>query len=157
MAAKHFTDTRGIGMATTAIAFKPEDCVAVLEALNVKQMPRIWSLGDMMVMLRSGQAGPIRRTLQAQGISFNYASYGNSTAMSPGQAGQVRYGHDGTEMHLNLVPDPQLAAIYSRQLPGENALDDVNRMRICFVCCGQDSWDDREANGQMHKMRLLLT
>lgn len=144
-------------MATTVIAFKVDDCVAVLDALNIKQMPRIWSLGEMMVILRSGLAGKTVSPLQDAGISFNYASYARSDSMSPVSAGQVRYGHDGTELVLNLVPDVQLAAVYNRHLPGENALDDIVRLRVCYVCCGQDSWQNREAHGQMHKMRLLLT
>lgn len=144
-------------MTTTAIAFKSDDCVAVLEALEIRKMPRIWSLGDLTVLLVSGQAGPKGRALQARGISFNYASYGNNSTMRPAQAGQCRYGPDGEVFFINLVPDPQLAAIYNKYLPGEHSLDDVQRMRICFVCCGQDSWDNREENGQMHKMRLLLT
>ena len=144
-------------MATTAIGFKPDDCVAVLEALNIRKMPRIWSCGDMMVLLVSGNAGPVGRQLMAAGISFNYASYSIKESMTANQAGQYRYGHDGTEMYTNLVPDPQLAAIYNRSLPGENAMDDVTRFRICHVCCGQEPWDDREANGQMHKLRILLS
>jgi hypothetical protein len=144
-------------MATTAIGFKPDDCVAVLEALNIRKMPRIWSCGDMMVLLVSGNVSPIRLTLQAAGISFNYACFPVKDSMSANQRGQFRYGHDGTIMHSNLVPDPQLAAIYSQYLPGETSMDDVTRFRICYVCCGQDSWDDREEHGQMHKLRNLLS
>jgi hypothetical protein len=154
---KLLADTGGFGMATTAVGFKPDDCVAVLEALNIRKMPRIWSCGDMMVLLVSGHAGQVCRTLQAQGISFNYATYPVKDSMHANQAGQVRYGHDGTDMNTNLVPDPQLAAIYNRSLPGESAMDDVTRFRICHVCCGQEPWDDREANGQMHKLRALLS
>lgn len=144
-------------MATTAIGFKPDDCVAVLEALNIRKMPRIWSCGDMMVLLVSGQAGKVGKPLQAAGLSFNYATYPVKESMAASQAGQVRYGHDGTEMYSNLVPDPQLAGVYSRFLPGDSVVDDVTRFRICHVCCGQEPWDDREANGQMHKLRNLLS
>lgn len=144
-------------MATTAIGFKPDDCVAVLEALNIRKMPRIWSCGDMMVLLVSSQAGPVGRALKAAGISFNYATYTVKDSMCALQRGQVRYGHDGTEMHSNLHTDPQLAAVYERFLPGDSVVDDVMRFRICHVCCGQEPWDDREANGQMHKLRNLLT
>lgn len=144
-------------MATTAIGFKPDDCVAVLEALNIRKMPRIWSCGDMMVLLVSGLASSVRQQLQAAGISFNYASYPVKDSMRANQAGQLRYGHDGTIMHSNLVPDPQLAGVYSHFLPGDSVVDDVMRFRICHVCCGQEPWDDREANGQMHKLRNLLS
>lgn len=144
-------------MTTTAIGFKPDDCVAVLEALNIRKMPRIWSCGDMMVLLVSGHAAPVRHQLQEVGISFNYATYPVKDSMSASARGQVRYGHDGTELHSNLVPDPQLAAVYNRSLPGEQSMDDVMRFRVCFVCCGQEPWDDREANGQMHKLRNLLS
>lgn len=145
-------------MAKTYFAFKPDDCVAVLEALSVKNMPStLRTIGDMMVVARNGQAGKLARLLEDQGISFNYASYAQVNSMSATQAGQVRYGHDGTVQFANLVPDPQLAAIYNLHLPTENYIDDKERLRLCFVCCGQESWDDREENGQMHKMRLLLT
>lgn len=144
-------------MATTAIGFKPDDCVAVLTALNIRKMPRIWSCGDMMVLLLSGFAGQPARTLQAAGLSFNYASYPKKESMYANQAGQVRYGHDGTEMFSNLVPDPGLASVYEKYLPRERDMDDVTRFRICHVCCGQEPWDDREANGQMHKLRNLLS
>jgi hypothetical protein len=149
--------TRYYTVATTAIGFKPDDCVAVLEALNIRKMPRIWSCGDMMVLLVSVQGGPVRDALWAAGISFNYACFPVKDSMSANQRGQFRYGHDGTIMHSNLVPDPGLAAVYERYLPRERGMDDVTRYRICHVCCGQESWDDREANGQMHKLRNLLT
>lgn len=145
------------GMATTAIGFKPDDCVAVLVALNIRKMPRIWSCGDMMVLLVSGHAGKVCPELKAAGLSFNYATYPVKDSMQANQSGQVRYGHDGTEMYSNLVPDPQLAGVYNRFLPGDSVLDDVMRFRICHVCCGQESWEDREANGQMYKLRNLLT
>lgn len=144
-------------MATTAIGFKSDDCVAVLEALNIRKMPRIWECGDMTVLLLSGQAGKIGKALQAAGLSFNYATYPVKDSMSASQRGQVRYGHDGTELFSNLYPDPQLAAVYERFLPRESSMDDVTRFRICYVCCGQEPWDDREANGQMHKLRNLLS
>ena len=157
-AAKHFADTWGTSVATTFFAFHPEDRVAVLEALDVKNMPStLRTVGDLMVVSRNGQAGKLARLLEDRGISFNYASYTWAQSMSAMQAGQVRYGHDGTVQFTNLVPDPQMAALYNRNLPGEDLLDDIQRIRICFVCCGQESWNDREANGQMHKMRLLLT
>lgn len=144
-------------MATTVIGFKPDDCVAVLTALNIRKMPRIWSCGDMMVLLVSGHAGQVCRALQAAGLSFNYASYPVKGSMYANQSGQVRYGHDGTELYSNLVADPQLAGVYSRFLPGDAAIDDVTRFRVCHVCCGQEPWKDREANGQMHKLRNLLS
>lgn len=144
-------------MATTAIGFKPDDCVAVLEALNIRKMPRIWSCGDMMVLLVSGNAAKVNKPLQAAGISYNYATYAVANTMHASQSGQVRYGHDGTLMSLNLVPSPELAAVYNRHLPNETSLDDVNRFRICHACCGQDSWQNREENGQMHKLRNLLS
>lgn len=157
-AAKHFADTWGDPMATTFFAFQPDDCVAVLEALDVKQMPgTLRTVGDLMVVSRGGKTGDLVVLLMAQGISFNYARYAWADSMSASQAGQVRYGHDGTSQFTNLVPDPQMAALYNRALPGEDLLDDIQRTRICFVCCGQESWDGREENGQMYKMRLLLT
>ncbi|AXC36518.1 hypothetical protein HOT57_gp74 [Pseudomonas phage phCDa] len=145
-------------MATTFFAFHPDDCVEVLEALDVKRMPSVLrTVGDLMVLFRSGQAGKLTQLLEDRGISFNYASYAWAQSMSASQAGQVRFGHDGTVQLTNLVPDPQMSALYNRNLPGEELLDDIQRIRICFVCCGQEPWDDREANGQMHRMRLLLT
>lgn len=144
-------------MATTVIGFKSEDCVAVLEALNIRKMPRIWSLSDMMVLVLSGYAGKPCNALQAQGISFNYASFPVKGSMAASQRGQIRYGHDGTLMSLNLIPDPQLAELYNKNLPGESSLDDSERFRICLVCCGQEPWEGREENGQMHKLRNLLT
>lgn len=157
-AAKFLADTWGNDMATTYFAFKPDDCVAVLEALNVKNMPKILhTVGDMMVLARTEQPGKLAKLLEDQGISFNYASYAWADSMSATQAGQVRYGHDGTTQFLNLGYDPNIAAVYERFLPREHVIDDVQRLRLCFVCCGQDSWDNREAHGQMRKMRLLLT
>ncbi|MBO6276784.1 MAG: hypothetical protein J6N20_05030 [Pseudomonas sp.] len=145
-------------MATTYFAFHPDDCVEVLEALDVKQMPSVLrTVGDLMVLARSGQAEKLAKLLEDRGISFNYASYAWAQSMSPKRAGQIRYGHDGTTSDFNLVPDPQMAALYNRNLPGEELLDDIQRLRICYVCCGQESWDNRQENGQMHKMRLLLT
>lgn len=144
-------------MATTAIGFKPDDCTAVLEALNIRKMPRIWSCGDMMVLLVSGKAGPVGTALKGAGLSFNYATYFVKDSLTASSAGQFRYGHDGTPIHSNLVPDMQLAAVYERHLPRDNVMDDVMRFRVCFVCCGQEPWDDREANGQMHKLRNLLS
>lgn len=144
-------------MATTAIGFKPDDCTAVLEALNIRKMPRIWSCGDMMVLLVSGHAGQVCRALQADGLSFNYATYPVKDSMHANQAGQVRYGHDGTEMFSNLIPNMEMAAVYELFLPDDSVVDDVLRYRICHVCSGQEPWDDREANGQMHKLRNLLS
>ena len=144
-------------MATTAIAFKSDDCVAVLEALGVRKMPRIWNLGDLMVILRSGLTKETTQALQDQGISFNFARYPWANGMTPSGAGQCRYGPDGEMYFINLVPDVQLVGIYNRYLPGEDSLSDTDRLKICHVCCGQDSWDSRLENGQMHKMRLLLT
>lgn len=145
-------------MATTYFAFKPDDCVEVLEALNVKRMPSVLrTVGDLMVLSRGGQGNVLMELLENRGISFNYATYAWADSMSAKRAGQVRYGHDGTIQYTSLIPDPQLAAIYNQSLPGECELDDVQRLRVCYVCCGQDSWDNREEHGQMHKMRLLLT
>lgn len=144
-------------MSTTYFAFKEEDTVEVLKALDVRQMPKIWSLGDLWVLSRSGPAVLKVEALKAAGLSFNYASYNAKTSMTAAVSGQIRYGHDGTDMDSHLVPDIQLAAMYNKHLPGENVLDDVVRMRICYVCCGQQSWEGRSENGQMHKLRLFLT
>lgn len=145
-------------MATTFFAFHPDDCVVVLQALDVNRMPStLRTVGDLMVLSRGGKTAVLVRLLEDQGISFNYARYAWANSMSAIQAGQVRYGHDGTVQLTNLVPDPMMAALYSMHLPREHLLDDTERTRICFVCCGQESWDNREENGQMHKMRLLLT
>lgn len=147
----------GYDMVSTYIAFKEDDMVAVLEALEVRQMPQVWYLGDMCVMSRSGPAVLKVESLRAAGVSFNYASYNTKESMVPAKAGQIRFGHDGTEMDQNLVPDPPMAAVYSKFLPGENRLNDTERLRICYVCCGQSDWETRHANGQMHKMRRLLS
>lgn len=144
-------------MPTIALGFLEEDTVPVLEALGVKKMPRIWRLNDMTVLLVSGKWSEKLRLLGAAGISYNYAVFMTPTCMSPRLAGQVRYGHDGTENDQNLVPDPGLASMYGRLLPGDSVIDDTTRLRICYVCCGQDSWHNRIEHGEMHKLRLLLT
>ena len=144
-------------MATTVIAFRPADRVAVLDALGIHRMPRIWACGDMQVLALSSATNKVLDALEINGISFNYATFPVKGSMSANSRGQVRYGHDGTVLHTNLVPDHTLAGVYSQSLPVEKVMDDVTRYRICFVCCGQDSWDNREENGQMHKMRNLLS
>src|SRR5216117_285045 len=101
-------------MVSTYIAFIEEDMVDVLEALEVRQMPQIWYLGKFCVMPRSGPAVLKVEALMEAGISFNYANYNLKTSMTPAKAGQLRYGHDGTEMHINLVPNPELAAAFNR-------------------------------------------
>lgn len=144
-------------MVTTFIAFIEEDTVEVLTALEVKQMPKIWHLGELGVIERSGPAVLKVEALMAAGISFNYASYNVKDSLTPAKHGQVRYGHDGTEMHFNLVPDHQLIHQYDQELRFRTGLDIVARTRITHVCSGQDSWGGRIENGQMHKLRLLLT
>lgn len=146
-----------VPMPSTVIAFKDDDFVAVLTALGVKQnTPHLWSAGDMWVIQRSGSAGKFCGLLKEQGLSFNYAEFIDGKTMSARQRGQQRYGHDGTEMHSNLFPDPEMAAVYDRFLPREDRLDDVMRFRICLVCCGQEPWDGKTENGQMYKLRQLL-
>lgn len=155
--AEPFAIKWGYGMTTTVIAFKPDDCVAVLEALGIRRMPRTWVCGDMRVVSLSGSATAILFDLEKAGISFNYAAFPVKDSMSANARGQVRYGHDGTVMRSNLVPDVGLAGLYSQSLPGESVIDDTTRYRICYVCCGQESWDNREEHGQMHKLRNLLS
>lgn len=147
----------GYGMATTMVAFKPDDLVAVLEALSIHRMPRVWLCGDMRVLALSSGSNKVIDALTLQGISFNFATFPHKESMSASARGQVRYGHDGTVMYLNLIPDPGLAGVYSQSLLNDDKMDDVTRLRICVVCCGQESWEDREANGQMHKLRNLLS
>lgn len=144
-------------MANTVIAFKPDDCVAVLEALGIHRMPKTWVCGDMQILSLSGSSAGILYRLKSAGISFNFASFPVKDSMSANARGQVRYGHDGTVLHANLVPDYVLAGAYGHYLPSELEMDDVTRCRICYVCCGQDSWDNREEYGQMHKLRNLLS
>lgn len=156
-ARKLLADTWGIQMVTTYIAFVEEDTVAVLTALEIKQMPKIWYLGELGVIARSGPAVLKVEALMQQGISFNYTSYNMKDAMVPAKQGEVRYGHDGTALHLNLLTDHNLAYMYTAELMRRTSLEQNERTRIAHVCCGQSSWDDREANGQMYKMRLLLT
>ena len=144
-------------MVTTFIAFIEEDTVEVLTALEVKQMPKIWHLGELGVIERSGPAVLKVEALMAAGISFNYASYNVKDSLTPAKHGQVRYGHDGTEMHFNLVPNPELMHHYSKELLIRTGLDTNQRTRISHVCSGQDTWDNRKENGQMHKLRRLLT
>lgn len=143
-------------MPSTLFAFKESDTNAIIEALG-SSIGYIWHLGDMTVLSRSGAAALKVEALVAAGLSFNYASYNVKSSMSPAVSGQIRYGHDGTSMFSPLVPDLQLSAIYNKFLPGEERLDDTERFRICHVCCGQESWDNREENGQMHKLRNLLS
>lgn len=147
----------GYAMSTTYFAFKEEDTVEMLKALDVRQMLKIWYLGDLCVLSRSGPAVLKVEALKAAGVSFNYASYNAKTSMVPAVSGQVRYGHDGTDMDSHLVPDTQLAYMYNKHLPGDARLDDTERLRITYVCCGQQSWDNRTENGLMHKMRRFLT
>lgn len=144
-------------MTTTVIAFKPDDCVAVLEALGIRRMPKTWVCGDMQTMALSSQSNKVIEALEKAGISFNFAAFPVKDSMSTNSRGQVRYGHDGTVMYSNLVPDIELAGLYGQSLPGESVIDDATRYRICYVCCGQESWDNREENGQMHKLRNLLS
>lgn len=157
MANKIMADTWGFTMVTTYIAFMGEDTVAVLEALEVRQMPNIWHLGELAVISCSGPAVLKVEALQAAGISFNYTSYNTKVALVPAKQGEVRYGHDGTVMQLNLMTDHNLNYLYTAELMCRTSLDQTERTRIAHVCCGQSSWDGRIANGEMHKMRLLLT
>lgn len=157
MANKLMADTWGFIMVTTYIAFVEEDTVSVLEALEVKQMPNIWHLGELAVISRSGPAVLKVEALQAAGISFNYTSYNTKLALVPAKQGEVRYGHDGIALHHNLLTDHSLNYMYTAELMRRTSLDQIERTRIAHVCCGQNSWDNRTANGEMHKLRRLLT
>lgn len=141
----------------TVFGFLTEDLTAVLQALEIKNMPRAWILEDMTALYIGANCRGRCKALESAGISYNYAEFRDKGAMIARQSGQVRYGHDGTLLHHNLVHDLQLMYMYERSLRTVTNLDMPARNRICLVCCGQESWDNREENGQMHKLRNLLS
>ena len=144
-------------MVTTYIAFMEEDTLAVLEALDIRNYPRVWHLGDLAVLSRSGPAALKIEALHAAGISFNYTGYNTKTAKIPAVQGVIRYGHDGTVMSANLLADRDLMGMYTAELHRRSRLDDEEVSRVAHVCSAMNSWDNRTEHGQMRRMRLLLS
>lgn len=145
------------GKVQTIFGFLSEDLGRVLEIFEMPFMPAVVVMDDMTVISVTVDCRHRCNLLDAAGISYNYAEFRNAGSMTARQSGQVRYGHDGTLLHSNLVHDLQLMHLYDLYLRTSTGLDIAMRNRVCLVCCGQESWDNREENGQMHKMRNLLS
>ena len=144
-------------MSATYICFIREDYAAVLEALQIAGSRHIWDVDNMRVMRINKNSFALWGILQDAGISHNFAEYTHSSTGTPKYAGQIRFGHDGTRILCPLVPDLNLACAYQANLSGIVSISAEDIARASYVCCGQESWDNREENGQMHKMRNLLS
>jgi hypothetical protein len=143
-------------MAQTYIAAPGEDLQLLLDAIGAGRVQAQHNVDDLVVLVLNGHAGKNLQVLKKAGLSFNYASFAHKTPCSATEVGQCRYGHDGEVMFHNLVPDRELSQALVR-LIDRKEFDGPELYRIVLVCCGTESWDSRHENGQMYKMRCLLS
>ena len=145
------------GKVQTVFCFKADDLVDALLAVGINKVPKAWYVDDMVAISFRGSSAPLVAMFLSVGVSFNFAEYREGPSTMPRISGQIRYGHDGTAIRSNLIPDQALMSVFNMSLRHCRDLNPEECVRVGQVCCGQESWDNREENGQMHKMRNLLS